>query len=267
VNIHNGNFPNGEIRGQVSPYIGELPLSADLTGAAEKPTAVSSPGSGFVEGSLVGNVFSFTITYRGMTSAITAAHIHGPATSGAPAAILFDLLPHHRDAYSTQGVFSGSVTFNPTQINALFTGDLYVNLHTAVNPSGEVRGQLAHMIMPVSMNGANERPTPNASPATAFGYFGLVGRQSSLSLHYRNLSGAAINGHYHGPAGVEDFANVILGFFPGYFVGGPSTWGFVQGNDTISDALVGHFVDGLIYVNIHAPAPFTGGEIRGQVLP
>jgi hypothetical protein len=262
VNIHSGTFPGGEIRGQVAPYIGELPFSADLTGAAEKPTAVSSPGSGFVESSLAGDTLSFVLTYRGMTSAITAAHIHGPSVSANTAGILFDLAPYHRGSYSTQGVFSGSVTLTPAQIAALINGDLYMNLHTAVNPSGEIRGQLAPMVFKVSMSGANEVP-PIVTPATGFGYVGLVGKQVSIGLHYRDLAGNISASHYHGPADTTmGGAPVLVGIA---FTGG-NTWGFLFDAVTLSDANRAHFSDYLIYVNIHT-AVNGGGEIRGQIAP
>jgi hypothetical protein len=262
VNIHSGTFPGGEIRGQVSPYIGELPFSADLTGAAEKPNAISTPGSGFVECSLAGNVLSFVLTYRGMTSSITAAHIHGPSASTNTAGILFDLSPYHRGAYSTQGVFNGSVALTPAEIGALINGDLYMNLHTAVNPSGEIRGQLAPMVFDVSMNGANERPTPIVTAATGKGYVGLVGKQVSIGLHYRDLAGNISNAHYHGPADTSISAPVLVGL--PFTAGNP--WGFIFDAQTLSDANRAHFSDYLIYVNIHTTAN-GGGEIRGQVVP
>jgi Domain of unknown function (DUF4394)/CHRD domain len=261
VNIHNANFPGGEIRGQVAPYIGELPFSADLTGAAEKPAAVSSPGSGFVESSLVGNTLSFTLAYQGLTSAITAAHIHGPAVSTLTAGVLIDLLPYHRGGYSTQGVFSGSVALTPAMLAALANGDLYMNLHTAVNPGGEIRGQLAPMVFPVLMNGAKE-VGPVATPATAYGYVGLVGRQVSIGLHYRDLTGNNTAAHYHGPADPTVNAGVL--FALPITTGNP--WGFIFNSQTLSDANVAHFADGLVYVNIHSTT-LPGGEIRGQVLP
>ena len=260
VNIHSGTFPGGEIRGQVSPYIGELPFSADLTGAAEKPSAVSSPGTGFMESSLIGDKLSFVLTYRGMTSAITAAHIHGPSVSANSAGILFDLAPYHRGPYSTQGVFGGSVTLTPAQIAALISGDLYMNLHTAVNPSGEIRGQLAPMVFKVSMSGANEVP-PVTTTATGFGYVGLVGKQISLGLHYRDLTSAAGPAHYHGPADVgangSPFVTLTIS---------PNTWGFLFDSRTLLDAQVAFFSDYLVYVNIHTSLN-GGGEIRGQVVP
>ena len=262
VNIHNANFPGGEIRGQVAPYIGELPFSADLTGAAEKPSAVTTSGSGFVEGALVGNTLSFTLAYRSLTSSITAAHIHGPATSSATAAVLIDLAPYHRGTFSTQGVFSGSVALTPAMIAALLNGDLYLNLHTVPNPNGEIRGQLAPMVFPVAMNGGNERPTPVVTGATGYGYVGLVGKQVSIGLHYRDLTGNINNAHYHGPADTSGAAGVLINL---PFTGG-NPWGFIVNSQTLTDANVSSFADGLVYVNIHSTA-FGGGEIRGQVLP
>ena len=261
VNIHSGTFPDGEIRGQVSPYIGELPFSADLTGAAEKPSAVSSPGSGFVEASLAGDVFSFVLTYRGMTSSITAAHIHGPSTSANTAGVLVDLAPYHRGPYSTKGVFSGPVRLTPAMIGALGNGDLYMNLHTAVNPSGEIRGQLAPMVLNVALDGLQEDPDV-PTPATGKGFVGLVGRQAVLGLHYRDLLGNAGPAHYHGPS---PLGGPSAGVLTGLTVAA-NRWGFIFDAQTLSDANVAHFADYLVYVNIHSGFA-GGGEIRGQVVP
>ena len=38
--------------------------------------------------------------------------------------------------------FEGSATLNDAQAKALVDGDLYVNVHTATNKGGEIRGQL-----------------------------------------------------------------------------------------------------------------------------
>jgi hypothetical protein len=40
------------------------------------------------------------------------------------------------------GVIFGSVTFNPDSASNLLAGLTYVNIHTALNPGGEIRGQL-----------------------------------------------------------------------------------------------------------------------------
>jgi CHRD domain-containing protein len=38
--------------------------------------------------------------------------------------------------------FEGSATLNDDQAKALMAGELYVNIHTAENKGGEIRGQL-----------------------------------------------------------------------------------------------------------------------------
>jgi len=38
--------------------------------------------------------------------------------------------------------FEGSATLNDDQVKALMAGDMYVNIHTAANKGGEIRGQL-----------------------------------------------------------------------------------------------------------------------------
>ena len=158
-------------------------------------------------------------------------------------------------------MFSGSVALTPAMLGALANGDLYFNLHTVPNPNGEIRGQLAPMVLPVTMNGAKENPA-NGSPATAYGYVGLVGKQVSIGLHYRDLTGNINNAHYHGPADTTVNAGVLISL--PFTAGNP--WGFIVNSQTLSDANVAHFADGLIYVNIHSTTIGTG-EIRGQVLP
>ena len=102
----------------------------------------------------------------------------------------------------------------------------------------------------------------NSSPATAYGYVGLVGKQVSIGLHYRDLVGNISNAHYHGPADTTASAGVLIGL---PFTAG-NNFGFIFNSQTLSDANVSIFADGLVYVNIHTTA-FSGGEIRGQVVP
>lgn len=80
------------------------------------------------------------VSFSGLTTTETAAHIHGPAGAGVSAAPLFSL---------PLGQITDLVwTFQPTaglsvqdQVVALKSGRLYVNVHSASIPGGEIRGQ------------------------------------------------------------------------------------------------------------------------------
>jgi hypothetical protein len=267
ANLHSVTFGGGEVRGQVSPFIGELPFTAELTGAAERPTPVVTSASGFAVVHLLSNTLAFAVTYRNLSSTANAAHIHGAATTAGTAGPIIDLQPYHRGTFSTQGLFVGSVTLSPQNVSNLLNGDLYVNVHSISNGGGEIRGQLCPTIMPVTLNGANERPNPVATVATGFGFAGMVGKQFSLGVHYRDLQGDGSDAHIHGPGGTNDAVGVLFGVFPGYVVGGVlNRTGFMMGSQALTDGQAANIADYLTYLNIHSGFA-GGGEIRGQVQP
>jgi hypothetical protein len=82
-------------------------------------------------------VLSYTLTFDGLTGPATVAHIHGPATRKENAGVVVPL----GDKNPTSPV-SGTVTLTDDQAKALASSRLYTNVHTAANPSGEIRGQI-----------------------------------------------------------------------------------------------------------------------------
>jgi CHRD domain len=74
-------------------------------------------------------------SYKDLSGPATAAHFHGPAPSGKNAGVMVPITPNGPE-------FDGSATLNDAQAKALADGDLYVNVHTAANKGGEIRGQL-----------------------------------------------------------------------------------------------------------------------------
>jgi hypothetical protein len=78
-------------------------------------------------------------TFSGLTGPATAAHIHGPAPAGKNAGVLVWLSEKGKPFTSP---FKGSITLSDAQANDLTDGMCYVNIHTAANPGGEIRGQL-----------------------------------------------------------------------------------------------------------------------------
>jgi hypothetical protein len=115
----------------------QITFKADLASAAEVPP-VTSPGKGSATASLdtTTTTLTWTVTYSGLSGPATAGHIHGPAALGANAGVL---VPFSGDLASP---IKGSATLTDAQVSDLEAGKLYVNLHTAANKPGEIRGQL-----------------------------------------------------------------------------------------------------------------------------
>jgi hypothetical protein len=115
----------------------QINFKADLSSASEVPP-VTGAGKGTATASLdtAAKTLTWTVTYSGLSGPATAGHIHGPAVAGANAGVL---VPFTGDLASP---IKGSATLTDAQISDLEAGKLYVNLHTADNKPGEIRGQL-----------------------------------------------------------------------------------------------------------------------------
>jgi len=106
-----------------------------LRGSLEvPPVKTMARGAGVIEVAADGSV-SGTIHTRGIKG--TMAHIHegAPGTAG-PVIIPLTAGPH-----GTWVVPAGS-KLTPHQYKEFQAGDLYVNVHSAAHPAGEIRGQL-----------------------------------------------------------------------------------------------------------------------------
>ena len=109
-------------------------IELELTGAEEVPP-VTSAGSGSGEISVAddGSV-SGSVTTAGIMG--TAAHIHvGAMGKNGPPAVT---LTKNNDMYTVPA----NTKLTAEQLESFKQGNLYVNVHTATNPGGELRGQL-----------------------------------------------------------------------------------------------------------------------------
>ncbi len=80
---------------------------------------------------------TYTVTYSGLTGPATMGHFHGPAAAGANAGVVVPFK-------TADSPITGSATLTDAQIADLLAGKWYVNIHTAANPAGEIRGQMMH---------------------------------------------------------------------------------------------------------------------------
>jgi hypothetical protein len=111
---------------------------ADLS-ADEQSAVTDSPALGRADFILERATlrFSWVVTYSDLTSAPTAAGLHGPQTPGGNAGLLIDI--------SETGLGSpikGSKIITDGEVDYLLTGKMYVNLRTVKFDLGELRGQI-----------------------------------------------------------------------------------------------------------------------------
>lgn len=115
-------------------------FKATLNATSEVPPN-QSPATGAATVTLdsATNSITWSGTFSGLTGPATAAHIHGPAPVGKNAGVIL-WISTKGSAFNSP--FEGKGQLTPEQAADLMAGNYYVNIHTAANPGGEVRGQL-----------------------------------------------------------------------------------------------------------------------------
>jgi hypothetical protein len=100
------------------------------------PNASTATGTADIDYDPATKKLSWTLTYSGLTGPATAAHFHGPAEPGKNAGVAV-AIPN-----ASKSPAEGSATLTDAQAADLEAGRYYVNVHTAANPGGEIRGQV-----------------------------------------------------------------------------------------------------------------------------
>lgn len=78
------------------------------------------------------------VTWSGLSGPATMMHFHGPAPMGKNAGVLVNI----GNIAGLTSPSKGSATITPDQVKQVLDGTWYVNIHTAANPAGEIRGQV-----------------------------------------------------------------------------------------------------------------------------
>jgi hypothetical protein len=96
----------------------------------------ASPATGMVMATYdtATKVFTYNANYKGLTGPAMAAHFHGPAAPGANAPPVVPI--------PDPAKIEGKATLTDAQAADLLAGRWYLNIHTAANRGGEIRGQL-----------------------------------------------------------------------------------------------------------------------------
>ena len=111
-------------------------MAVTLSGDQEvPPVTTSASGAGTISVGVDKSV-SGSVMVKGVNA--TAAHIH-EAAKGKNGPVI---VPLTKSGDNTFSVAAGA-KLSDAQMQALQSGNLYVNVHSAANPNGEIRAQLA----------------------------------------------------------------------------------------------------------------------------
>ena len=117
---------------------------ANLSGLQEVPaTSSTAKGVAVVTLNAAETQATVAINYSGLSSAVTAAHIHGNAAPGQTAGEIFTV----GGANETSGTIRTTVNLTKRQVGALRSQRLYFDVHTNIFPDGEIRGQIKRASM------------------------------------------------------------------------------------------------------------------------
>jgi hypothetical protein len=119
-------------------YAESVALQANLQPSSEVPPRVSK-GHGIVKATFdtATHTLQWDVTYGDLSGPPTMAHFHGPAPVGQNAKVQIAI-----DKPALGNPMKGSATLTEDQANELMAGQYYFNIHTALNPTGEIRGQV-----------------------------------------------------------------------------------------------------------------------------
>lgn len=275
TNIHTVAYAGGELRGQVVPA-SSTTFFAQLSGSAEIPSA-KTMGMGAAVIEVDGDSLTLTGSFAGLESAFNTSigsHLHlGHAgeNGGVQLTLSADL-----DAEMMAGTYAAennSFELNADQKEALFSRNLYVNIHSTDIGSGELRGQVLgdaaayfhanlsgiHEVQPIESPAIGAVSVEYKSNGTIMVSGGFEGLSSAVATDiaggaHLHIGSVSMNGAVSTPVNITLGENDTTGTFEV-----SNNMFSLNGEQTTA------LFDEQMYLNIHSDG-FQGGELRGQVV-
>ncbi len=229
----------------------EVPVpSGNVAGARGTFTATADAEGG-------GASLAWQLTFNGLTGPANAAHIHTGARGQSGPVVVPLCGP-------CQSPASGNATANAGVVEALEAGTAYVNVHTAQNGPGEIRGQVGITANAnATLTRRQEVPRPRGAGRASGSFTSTIiksGTTGSMTwrLTFSRLTGRAVAAHIHiGARGRSGPVAVPLC--------GPCRSG-ARRTATLTRVVLAALEAGRAYVNVHTSRN-PAGEIRGQIAP
>jgi Cu/Zn superoxide dismutase len=255
INIHTSANQNGEIRGQIN-LESDMAFTGVIDGA-QASVATNANGYAVFNVAKHQGTVKFYVVVNGLSGSIMSAHLHMGAV-GVSGGVVQDV-----STYINGNTITGVFTPSAGVIASLMAGNIYINIHTAANPNGEIRGQLG-MDDKIAFDGwMDGAQTTSTVAITAKGLTSLKLNTTMDTLWYNvyttGMSGPITMAHLHNGA-----VGVVGGVAAGF---GTATGNMITGTITgaaLTTTFINNLLSGKIYSNIHTSAN-PNGEIRGQI--
>jgi hypothetical protein len=254
INVHTAANPGGEIRGQIL-LEEDRGMMVNLIGANENPPVTTNGrGLAFFKLSSHNQKLNIYVVLDSLNGVISGAHLHS-GKAGINGPVIENLMP-----FLNGNVINATV--DPTlYLNAIWADSVYINVHTAINPGGSIRGQLhfePYLHFDARMNGIQEVP-PTATSAQGLSVLRVNYTLDSIwfDVLTHGLTGPINAGHlHHGAFGVSGAVRIP---FPAATIVGSH----ISGKALLLDSLREFLLKGELYSNVHTTI-YPGGEMRGQ---
>jgi len=174
-----------------------LQFSAKMSGSQEVPAVTSdAQGIGIFTLDEKKSTLYINVSLSNLSGAITGMHIH-EGQVGENGGVVFNLVPF-LNGNRAKGVLRD---ITPDVITKLLNGSYYINVHTSLNPAGEIRGQIGletDYRYTAFMGGVNEVPEVTTD-GRGLAIFQL--NQAKTSVHikilFQGLTSEVTGAHIH----------------------------------------------------------------------
>lgn len=221
-------------------------------------TNSTATGTGQLTFNLVTGAVTGGVTLTGITA--TLAHIHN-GIAGTNGPVLVDFVQSGTDPNRWDAEAGGVLTAE--QVTALLAGQLYVNVHSAAHPGGEIRGQIKPQGIAVAVAALDDSNVVPAATNTATGFAAMTVNETAntATVHVQSTGvDDATEAHVHNAPAGENASAPLLTLMKDPAVA--SHWLLEQQSITQADR------DALaadrLYVDVHTPAS-PNGAMRGQL--
>jgi hypothetical protein len=221
-------------------------------------TNSAATGTGQLTFNLVTGTVTGGVTLSGIVA--TLAHIHS-GIAGTNGPVIVDLVRSGTDP-NRWNVEDGGV-LTAEQVNALLAGQLYVNVHSAANPGGEIRGQIKPQGIALAIAGLDGDNVVPPVTNTADGFAAMtINEVTNMSTVHVQTSGVddATEAHVHNAPAGENAAAPLLTLMKD--PAAATHWSVEQQSITQADREA--LANDRLYVDVHTPGA-PNGALRGQL--